>query len=270
MDEHVWRHTQSGDKYVTVIVDLTPVKNGTGPSRLLDIIPGRSKAVFKAWIAPRDEAWKQRIEVVAMDGFTGFKTAAVEELPQAVEVMDPFHVIKLAAEAKDQTRQRIQREEHGRRGRKEDPLYQCRRTLTTGLSFATDTQRARLDDLFNNRKYESVEIVWSVYQRTVDAYRQEKPAVGRWALDQLIEEIGTSVPKGLPELKKLGGTLRRRKSDVLAYFDHVGSSNGLAEAINGRLEHLRGIALGFKNLAHYIARSLLETGGFRPRLHPES
>ncbi len=28
------------------------------------------------------------------------------------------------------------------------------------------------------------------------------------------------------------------------------------------------LALGFRNLTHYIARSLLETGGFRPRLHP--
>ena len=40
------------------------------------------------------------------------------------------------------------------------------------------------------------------------------------------------------------------------------------EAINGRLEHLRGSALGFRNLTNYIARSLLEAGGFRPRLHP--
>lgn len=107
------------------------------------------------------------------------------------------------------------------------------------------------------------------YQRMVDAYRQPKPEVGRWALEQLISEIGTKVPKGLPELKKLGGTLRRRKTDILAYFDHIGSSNGPTEALNGRLEHLRGIALGFKNLTHYIARSLLEAGGFRPGLHPE-
>jgi hypothetical protein len=33
-------------------------------------------------------------------------------------------------------------------------------------------------------------------------------------------------------------------------------------------EHLRGSALGFRNLTNYIARSLLEAGGFRPRLHP--
>ncbi|WP_222126265.1 hypothetical protein, partial [Rothia kristinae] len=39
---------------------------------------------------------------------------------------------------------------------------------------------------------------------------------------------------------------------------------------NGRLEHLRGSALGFRNLTNYIARSLLETGGFRPQLHPGS
>jgi transposase len=55
---------------------------------------------------------------------------------------------------------------------------------------------------------------------------------------------------------------------VLAYVDRAGSSNGPTEAINGRLEHLRGTALGFRNLPNYIARSLLETGGFRPQLHP--
>lgn len=114
-----------------------------------------------------------------------------------------------------------------------------------------------------------MQLVWSVYQRMVDAYRQPKPEVGRWALEQLISEIGRKVPKGLPELKKLGGTLSRRKTDILAYFDHIGSSNGPTEALNGRLEHLRGIALGFRNLVHYIARSLLEAGGFRPGLHSE-
>ena len=267
VDEHVWRHTRTGDKYVTVIVDLTAVRVGTGTARLLDMIPGRSKAVFKTWLASQDPTWKENIEVVAMDGFTGFKTAAAEELPQAVEVLDPFHVVKLGSDALDQTRQRIQREIYGRRGRKEDPLYKCRRTLTTGLDLATDQQKARIETLFKNKKHVPVHLVWSVYQRMVDAYRQPKPAVGRWAMEQLIGEIGTKVPKGLAELKKLGGTLRRRKADILAYFDHVGSSNGPTEALNGRLEHLRGIALGFRNLTHYIARSLLETGGFRSRLH---
>ncbi|MDK9622068.1 transposase, partial [Propionibacterium freudenreichii] len=83
-----WRHTRHGDTYVTVIIDLTPVRDKTGPARLLDMVAGRSKAVFKPW--------REGIEVVAMDGFTGFKTAAAEELPDAAPVMDPFHVIRLA------------------------------------------------------------------------------------------------------------------------------------------------------------------------------
>ena len=50
---HVWRHTPYGDKYVTVILDLTPVHDRSGPSRLLGMIPGCSKGVFKTWLASR-------------------------------------------------------------------------------------------------------------------------------------------------------------------------------------------------------------------------
>ena len=85
----------------------------------------------------------------------------------------------------------------------------------------------------------------------------------------LIDSISHGVPTALRELVTLGRTLTKRADDVLAYFDRTGMSNGPTEAINGRLEHLRGSALGFRNLTNYIARSLLESGGFRPRLHPE-
>lgn len=87
-------------------------------------------------------------------------------------------------------------------------------------------------------------------------------------LVQLIDGIRHGVPSVLPEVITLGRTLRRRAADVLAYFDRPGTSNGPTEAINGRLEHLRGSALGFRNLAHYIDRCLFEAGGFRPQLHP--
>ena len=84
---------------------------------------------------------------------------------------------------------------------------------------------------------------------------------------KLIDSVSHGVP-ALTEIITLGRTLKKRAADVLAYFDRPGTSNGPTEAINGRLEHLRGSALGFRNLTNYIARSLLETGGFRPQLHP--
>ena len=185
------------------------------------MVEGRSEQVFKTWLTERLQTWRDALEVVAMDGFTGFETATTEELPEAVAVMDPFHVVRLAADALDQCRRRVQQDTCRHRGRTGDPLYSSRRTLHTGAGLLTDSRRA-----------------------------------GSWRCSRS-ERTST-----------LGRTLHRRAAKVLAYVDRPGTSNGPTEATNGRLEHLRGSALGFRNLTNYIVRSLLETGGFRPRLHP--
>ncbi|MGO1325928.1 MAG: ISL3 family transposase [Brevibacterium aurantiacum] len=270
VDEHVWRHTRRGDKYVTVIIDLTGVREGTGPSRLLDMVEGRSKQAFKTWLTERPQAWRDGIEVVAMDGFTGFKTATAEELPDAVAVMDPFHVVRLAGDALDDCRRRVQQDTRGHRGRKGDPLYSARRTLHTGADLLTEKQNQRLDALFDGDTHVAVEATWAVYQGMIAAYREPDKARGRAKMRRVIDSLASGVPAALKEVRKLGRTLARRAADILAYFDRSGTSNGPTEAMNGRLEHLRGSALGFRNLTNYIARSLLETGGFRPRLHPRS
>ena len=267
VDEHVWRHTRRGDRYVTVIIDLTPVRQKRGPARLLDMVEGRSKKVFSDWLAARTQAWRDGVEIVAMDGFTGFKTASKQHLPDAVEVMDPFHVVQLAGDALDRVRQRVQQETLGHRGRRGDPLYQIRRVLRTGEAFLAETQRARLDAVFADPKHADVWRAWRVYQQVVAAYREKYPGNGRKRLRELIDIVKATTPAWFTELRKLAYTLDRRRGDILAYFDHPGTSNGPTEAINGRLEHLRGSALGFRNLTHYIARSLLEAGGFRPHLH---
>ncbi|SMO88451.1 ISL3 family transposase [Propioniciclava tarda] len=268
VDEHVWRHTRKGGKYVTVIIDLTPIRTGAGPARLLDMIEGRSKQVFKTWLGERPQAWRDGIEVVAMDGFTGFKTAAAEELPAATAVMDPFHVARLAGDALDQCRRRVQQDLHGHRGRGTDPLYLARRVLHTGADLISVKQLARLDALFADDTHVEVQATWAIYQDLIAAYRAPDPATGRARMERLITTISGGVPTALAEVAKLGRTLKQRAGDILAFFDRPGSSNGPTEALNGRLEHLRGSALGFRNLTHYIARSLLETGGFRPHLHP--
>ena len=161
VDEHVWRHTRRGDKYVTVIIDLTGPRAGNGTARLLDMVEGRSKAAFKTWLADRPQAWRDAVEVVAMDGFTGFKTAAAEELPDAVAVMDPFHVVRLAGDALDRCRRRVQQDLHGHRGYAGDPLYRARRTLHTGDHLLTDRQRMRLVALFAVEDHVEVEATWA-------------------------------------------------------------------------------------------------------------
>jgi transposase len=173
----------------------------------------------------------------------------------------------LAGDALNRCRQRVQQQTLGHRGRTNEPLYKSRRTLHTGAGLLTEKQAGRLADLFADDRHVEVEATWGIYQRMVAAYREPDKAAGKRMMKAVIDALSHGVPAALTELITLGRTLKRRAADILAFFDHPGTSNGPTEAINGRLEHLRGSALGFRNLTNYIARSLLEAGGFRPHLH---
>ena len=270
VDEHVWKHTRKPGQpsnLVTILVDLTPLADGRGPARLLDIRPGRSADVLRTWLQERDPGFRSQVQVVTMDGFTGYATAVDQVLPQARKVMDPFHVVHLAADKLTGCRQRLQRETTGRRGRKDDPLYKHRRTLLTRRNYLTERQNRRLDLLWaTDDEYVALEVTWMFYQDMIQAYGHPKTSEGKKLMERIINTLRMGVPKGLEELAQLGRTLWRRREDVLAYFD-IGASNGPVEAINGRLEHLRGTALGFRNLDHYILRCLIHSGQLHTRIN---
>lgn len=202
-----------------------------------------------------------------MDGFAGYHTAAAHAVPQARTVMDPFHVVHVAAEKLTVCRQRIQQATTGRRGRAGDPLYGTRKTMLTRAELLKDKQKVRLWKAFvAHDAHAAVEVTYGVYQRLIDAYQTPNKRKGKIAMYKLLRQIRTGVPKELAELAQLGRSLWKRRAEILAYFD-TGASNGPVEAINGRLEHLRGIALGFRNLDHYILRSLIHSGGLQNRIN---
>jgi transposase len=252
---------------VTVLVDLTPLVDGEGPARLIDMRPGRSAEVLRTWLRERDPQFRAGVQVVTMDGFAGYATAVDHDLPAARKVMDPFHVVHLAAEKLTGCRQRLQRETTGRRGRKDDPLYKHRRALLTRTNFLTDRQKQRLDLLWDtDDDYVALQVTWEFYQDLIGAYGHPDKSRGKKLMSRVIDALRQGLPEGLEELAQLGRTLWRRRADILAYFD-LGASNGPVEAINGRLEHLRGIALGFRNLNHYILRSLIHSGQLQDRIN---
>ncbi len=125
VDERRWAHTRhaGGEGFVTVIVDLTGVVEGSGRARLLDLVAGRSAAARAGWLAERTPQFRAQVQVVAMDGFGGYKNAATTAVLDAVTVMDPFHVVALAGTKLDLCRQRVQQDTTGHRGRGGDPLY---------------------------------------------------------------------------------------------------------------------------------------------------
>ena len=113
----------------------------------------------------------------------------------------------------------------------------------------------------------SIVVTWNLYQSVIEAYQANQPAEGKKIMARLITSVHSGVPAGLEELRLLGQTMKQHRDDILAFFDLPGTSNGPTEAVNGLLEHLRGTAKGFRNIVTYIARCLLDAGGFKPLIH---
>jgi transposase len=260
VDEHRWAPRRRGAQgFVTLIIDLTPTHDQTGPARLIDLVEGRSAAALASWLAAQPADFATGIEVVAMDGFAGYKTAANDAVPDAVTVMDPFHVVALAGVKLDLIRQRIQQQTLHRRGHTGDPLYGIRRIARTRLQLLSTRQYQRLSSVLDADEHLAVKVAYVIYQKIIAAYADPNRRRGKKRMAALIESIRRGVPAGLEEIAQLGRTLTRRRDDILAFFDHH-ASNGPTEAINGRLEALRRNALGFRNLTHYRWRSLLHSG----------
>jgi transposase len=267
VDEHVWHHVSPlpsalggrGPKELTGMVDLTPGPDGKAKARLLDLVPGRSGKAYGDWLHQRGDAFRGRVKEATLDPFHGYKNAIDEHLEDATAILDAFHVVKLGTAALDEVRRRVQQQTLGHRGRKGDPLYGIRNILRAGAEHLTDRQRARLAAaIAADDAHEEVHVAWQVAQRLRSAYVAENLTVGKRIAEQLLDGLATCP---VPELTRLGKTLKRWSAPFLAYFTTGRANNGGTEAINGLIELHRRIARGFRNRDNYRLRMLLIGGG---------
>ena len=267
VDEHVWHHVSTkpiedggrGPKELTGMVDLTRDVHGRTRARLLDLVPGRSGAAYSTWLTERGQAFRSGVSVATLDPFHGYKNAIDDELTDAVAVLDAFHVVKLATVVVDDVRRRVQQDTCGHRGHRGDPLYRIRNILRAGDERLTDRQRARLNDAFTARdEHLEVEVAWRCAQQVRSAYHQDTPAGGRAIAEKILNSF-TSCP--IPEVARLGRTLKQWREAFLGYFTTEGANNGGTEAMNGLIELHRRVARGFRNRENYRLRMLLIGGG---------
>jgi transposase len=264
VDEHIWRPSRrnQSDRAVTAVVDLTRDADGRLHARLLDVVPGRSGTAYAGWLKAQAEEFVAGIEHAALDPFRGYANAIRDELPDAVAVLDAFHVVRLGTQVVDEVRRRVQQDTLGHRGHKHDPLYKIRGLLRHGHEHLSDKQVARLNaGLETGDPNWEVTVAWSCYQQLRSAYTAKNPNQGR----NIAEKVIASFPScPIPEVARLGRTLRSWKQQVLAYFASKGVSNGGTEAINLLIEKTRRLAHGFRNFTNYRLRIMLVADGSRP------
>ena len=270
VDEHIWHHVdprKRGPKELTGMVDLTRDSTGKTRARLLDLVPGRSGKAYATWLSARGDAFRKQVKVAALDPFAGYKTAIDDKLQDATAVLDAFHVVKLGTQAVDEVRRRVQQDTLGHRGRTGDPLYGIQTILRAGAENLTQKQRTRLAAAIEaDPAHDEVFVAWQCAQQLRSAYHQKDLAEGRRIAEKVVDTFHTCP---IPEIARLGRTLRRWRAAFLAYFTTGRSSNGGTEAVNGIIELHRRLARGFRNRDNYRLRMLLAADRLTPPPPPE-
>jgi len=116
--------------------------------QVLGIVDGRDSAAVGGWLAARTTAWRDRIEVVAIDPSAAFRKAIAEQLPNALVSVDGFHLVQLANLMLTRVRQRLVRDREQRRGRLVDPAWANRMLLLRGYDTLSARAKTRLEWVF--------------------------------------------------------------------------------------------------------------------------
>jgi transposase len=242
-DAETGRWTLVKDRWLTGLVDAA------GAGGLLAHVEGRAAADVSAWLDAQPQEWRDAISHVSMDLSASYAKAVRDSLPGAVVVADRFHLVRLGNQALTQVRQRLTREQSGRRGGTADPQWRLRRRLLTGW------QRLRPDSFVEmwNQLVDlgdpgmQILTAWVVKEnlRSLLALAGTNPdrAEIRTRLDAFYLSAADSTA---PEIHRLATTVEDWWPAVLAGI-LTGHNNARSEGYNRLAKHEGRNAFGFRN-----------------------
>jgi transposase len=237
--------------FATTVVDVEH-------HQIIEILPSRTYVDVAAWLDKQPRAWKERIDFGALDMSDTYAAVYSVVLPKAHQVVDAFHAVALANRCLDAVRRRIQNEQTGHRGRKDDPLYRVRRVLLRSEETLDEDARERLWSLLSlGDPGAEVAIAYRIKERLRDFYATTDPTEARRLLGELRDHcLKRAMP---PEVQKLGRTIKKW-FDKIANYHLAKVSNGPTEALNNLIKRIKRIGFGFRNFENYRIRALLYAG----------
>ena len=232
------------------------------------MVEGRTASGASGWLARRGPAWRANIAWATLDLSGPYRTVFDTMVPDAVQIADPFRVVRLANQRLDECRRRVQNQTLGHyRGRKTDPLYRARRLLTKADERLQDKGRTKLLGLLEAGDPDGdVRATWHAKELVRSIYDHTDPGVAF----QFVTRLGADFQDSAypVEVQSLGRTLTRWRHQIAAWH-RSHHSNGPTEAANNLLKRVKRAAFGFTNFRHYRVRVLLYAGRPNWRLLPK-
>lgn len=209
---------------------------------------------------------KQRYSVreITLDMSNSFDWIAREYFPNALRVIDRFHVQRIIYDAvqemRVQERKKVIKEERESQYNKTKELFSngdTRRQLlarSRGLLFKsdnkwTDSQKERAKILFN--EYLDLKNAYVLSQQFKHWYdKKYSRKIAKERLNRLYEEIEKI---SYPSLLEAIETIKRHEGDILNYFKER-STNAYAESLNSKIKLFKTLVRGINKPEYFIFR----------------
>lgn len=249
VDEDSGEYLLLADRWHTCFFDLS------GDQGLLGQVEGRTADDAAYWLAQAAPAWRDGIEVVAIDMCTIYASAVRRMLPAARLVVDLFHVVQLAVKMTGDVRRRAVREKYGRRGRSGDAEYGVKGLLVRNLEHLRPEQFAKvMDTLMRDKAGQQILAAWIAKEKLRDALNLRAAVTGSTPCERDVRGRLASFydwcaqNDDIPELLTLARTVSRWEDEITCAV-LTGVSNARSESLNRIAKLEARNAYGFRNPA---------------------
>lgn len=255
LDESTGAWRTSVDRWHVGFVDLS------GGQGLLGQVEGRTTAVVVDWLDQRTQAWRDQVRYVAIDMCTIFKAAVRQAFPQAVLVVDHFHIVQLANQALTEIRRRLTIQHRGRRGRKGNREWELRNRLTRS---AARRHANHLDPMVDDlaalgQLGADILTAWNAKEDLLDLLALARAHPDRAVIAHRLHRFYTRcADSGLAELERLTTTVETWRPEILAFI-HTGITNAGSEGTNRVIKTITRDAYGFRNPENQRPRTRCST-----------
>ena len=182
-----------------------------------------------------------------------FSAAVAEQMPQATQTIDRFHVMQLFSRATDKVRCAERRESDEKR----EALKGTKYVWLKREGNLTDRQRETRERLAPNRSHLRTARACQMTEAMRDVYSCGTAEEAGPELDRLVSWMMHS---NVPEMKRVARTLRENREGILNYF---GSrlTNAYLEGANSLIQSIKKAARGFRNVEYFTTAIFLRLGG---------
>jgi transposase len=228
---------QKGHKYLTVVYQIDK-----HCIRLLWVGRDRTIETLQSFFRERGEQWAHQLKHICSDMWKPYLKVIKEKAPQALNILDRFHIVANINKAIDEVRadERRQLERDGF----EPVLKKSRWCLLKRKENLTENQEARLTDLL---KYNLKSVRAYLLKEDFNGFWEYTSAA--WA-GRFLDRWCTRVMRSKIEpMKKQAKSIRKHKPLILNWFKAKKAfSSGTVEGLNNKAKVATRKAYGFKSL----------------------